>query len=78
MPGKAIERRFCEVILTIQIRVLFGEIMSWLLAKTDWLGSNVEAVYKDAVVQLVHAPSCSSTKNACLAEVTGPKPESEK
>ena len=36
------------------------------------------AVYKDAVVQLVHAPSCSSAKNACLAEVTGPKPESEK
>ena len=28
------------------------------------------AVYKDAVVQLVHAPSCSSTRNACLAEVT--------
>ena len=32
------------------------------------------AVYKDAVVQLVHALSCSSTKASCLAEVIGPKP----
>ena len=38
------------------------------------------AVHNDAVVQLVHMllAACSSTKNACLAEVTGPKPGSEK
>ena len=35
VPGKAMEKRFREGILIIQIRVLFGEIMSWLLAKTN-------------------------------------------
>ena len=35
VPGKAIEVHFCEGIPIIQIRVLFGEIMSWLLAKMN-------------------------------------------
>ena len=48
---------FCEGIPITQVRVLFGEKTTWLLAKTN---CKEVAVYKDVVVQLLcmllHAP----------------------
>ena len=73
VPGKAISVHFCELGIlnhTDQSPVWRDNVMSWLLAKTKLQGSNAEAtIDKDAVVQLVHAPSCSSTKASCLVEV---------